>query len=113
MELVSSKEEMIFKNEYNGKSSYSLGLSKKDKDGKYIKGYITVNFKKGVELNNQTKIKIKSAWLDFYKKDKATIPTIFINEFEVVNEIPTEKLKTKTDFDLGQQIEITDEDLPW
>lgn len=113
MELVSNKEEMIFRNEYNGKVSYSLGLSKKKQDGSYEKGYINVSFKKGVELQNQTKIKIKSAWLDFYKKDKATIPTIFINDFDIVETIPTQKLTTKTESDFGQQIEITDDDLPW
>ena len=113
MEIISNKEEMIFRKDYNGKASYSLGLSKKKQDGSYEKGYISANFKKGIELQNQTKIKIKSAWLDFYKKDKSTIPTIFINEFEVVNDIPVEQLTTKTDFDIGQQIEITDEDLPW
>ena len=113
MELLSNKEEMIFRSEYNGKAIYTLGLSKKDKEGNYIKGYIGVNFKKGVELQNQTKIKIKNAWLDFYKKDKITIPTIFINEFEVVEDIPLNQLTTKTDFDKKGQIKITDDDMPF
>lgn len=113
MELVSNKEEMIFRNEYNGKVGYTLGLSKKDKEGNYVKGYISASFKKGVDLQNQTKIKIKQAWLDFYKKDKITIPTIFINDFEVVEEIPADKLTTKTESDFGGQIRLTDEDLPF
>lgn len=113
MEILSNKEEMIFRRDYNGKPSYSLGLSKKKQDGSYEKGYINVNFKKGVELQNQTKIKIKSAWLDFYKKEKATIPTIFINDFEIVEQIPVEQLTTKTESDFGQQIQIQPEDLPF
>lgn len=122
MEIVSNKEEIIFKNEYNDKPYYTIGLSKKDKNGNYVNGYMNVNFKKGVELENMTKIKIKSAWLDFYKKDVKTIPTIFINDFEIVSTTPQVSKKDvfeefgesiKTDFDLGEQIQITDNDLPF
>lgn len=122
MEIVSNKEEMIFKSEYNDKPIYRIGLSKKDKEGRYIKGYMNVNFKKGVELDNMTKIKIKSAWLDFYKKDINTIPVIFINDFDIVSVTPTVSKKDvfeefgnsiKTDFDTGGQIQITDNDLPF
>lgn len=117
MEIVSNKEEMIFKSEYNDKPVYRIGLTKKDKEGKYIKGYMTVNFKKGVELDNMTKIKIKNAWLDFYKVDVKTIPVIFISDFEVVDQEqkkdPFEEFgdSIKSDFDTGEQIQITDADL--
>lgn len=116
MEIVSNKEEMIFKNEYNDKPFYTIGLSKKDKNGNYVNGYMNVSFKKGIELENMTKIKIKSAWLDFYKKDVKTIPSIFINEFEIVGENKKDPFEEfgesiKTDFDLGQ--EITEADLPF
>ena len=47
MEITSNKEEMVFRKDYNGKPSYSLGLSKKDREGKFINGYIKANFKKG------------------------------------------------------------------
>lgn len=122
MEIISNKEEMVFRKDYNGKPSYSLGLSKKDKDGKYINGYVKVNFKKGVELNNKSKIKIKNAWLDFYKDNEKTIPTIFINDFEITQDSEKQEEKNPfeefgehitTDFDTGHQIEIGDEDLPF
>lgn len=118
MEIVSNKEEMIFKSEYNDKPIYRIGLSKKDKNGNYIKGYMNVNFKKGVELDNMTKIKIKNAWLDFYKVDIKTVPIIFINDFEIVGENKKDPFEEygdsiKTDFDLGEQIEITEADLPF
>ena len=124
MEIISNKEEMIFKSEYNDKPIYRIGLTKKDKDGKYIKGYMNVNFKKGVELGNMTKIKIKNAWLDFYKVDIKTVPVIFISDFEVIEgtqkaETPTQNPyedfgnNIKTVFDTGEQIQITDEDLPF
>ena len=122
MEIISNKEEMVFRKDYNGKPSYSLGLSKKDKDGKYINGYVKVNFKKGVELNNKSKIKITNAWLDFYKDNEKTIPTIFINDFEITQDGEKQEEKNPfeefgehitTDFDIGHQIEISDNDLPF
>ena len=118
MEIVSNKEEMIFKNEYNDKPFYTIGLSKKDKNGNYINGYMNVNFKKGVELENKTKIKIKNAWLDFYKSDVKTIPVIFISDFEIISDNKKDPFEEfgnsiKSDFDSGEQIQITDADLPF
>jgi hypothetical protein len=113
MKILSEREEMIFRKDYNDKAIYSIGLSKKKQDGTWQKGYLAVNFKKGVDLKNQTKIKIKDAWLDFYNKDKATIPILFINDFEIIEQLPVEQLTTKTDFDLGEQIQIQPEDLPF
>lgn len=90
MNITNDKPVMVFKNEYNGKVFYNMGLSRKDLDGNWENGSIGVQFKKGVSLNNQTKIIIKNAWLTFYKKDKITVPYIFINEFEVENEVQEE-----------------------
>lgn len=117
MEIISNKEEMVFKNEYNGKTFYSIGVSKKNQDGKYENGYINVRFKKDVELDNQTKIKIKKAWIDFYCKDRKTFPYIFVSEFDPVEEKKDvfeefgESIKTESQ--IGEQIEITEDDLPW
>lgn len=122
MEIKSHKEEMIFRNEYEGKVSYKIGLSKKNKDGQYDKGYMPVRFKQDVELNNQTRILIKEAWLSFNTHDKKTYPYIFISEFDIVederkngtNEVnPYEDMKTKVESDFGEQIQITDQDLPF
>lgn len=129
MQVISDKEEMIFRKDYNGNPSYSIGLSKKNKDGKYENGYMGVHFKKGVDLKNQTKIKIKEAWLGFNQNEKKTYPYIFINDFEISEEPAKEVANNgkkeeknpfeefgdsiKTEFDVGQQIQIEDEDLPF
>ena len=113
MEIVSNKEEMIFKNEYNDKPYYTIGLSKKDKDGNYINGYMNVSFKKGVELENKTKIRIKSAWLDFYKKDIKTIPIIFVNEFEIVKNDPFKEFGESIKTEVKESVKIEDSDLPF
>lgn len=77
---------MIFKKEYQGRVFYSVGLSRKDRDGNYINGYMPCRFKNNVSVVDKTKMYIKNAWLDFYLKDKETKPYIFINEFELVGE---------------------------
>jgi hypothetical protein len=53
----------IFKNE---KGFYSTTISKKEKDSQiYKKMYISVNFKKGVEIENESDISIINGFLSF------------------------------------------------
>ena len=59
---------MIFRKDFEDKVRYTLGLSKKDKEGKFENGYITVKFKQGVELNNQTKILIMFWLISFFNQ---------------------------------------------
>lgn len=117
MEIKSNKEEMIFKKDFNGKISYSLGLSKKDKEGRFVNGYMPVQFKKDVKIENKTKIKIKEAWLGFNIYENKTYPYIFINDFDVVQETQNPYTEfgnsIKTESEIGEQIQITDEDLPF
>ena len=94
---ITSKKEIIFRNDKDGKISYSMGLSKKKEDGSYEKGYIPVRFRKDTGIKNQTKIAIKEAWLDFYKIDKKTKPYIFINKFEMADDL--EAMKQVSDND--------------
>ena len=76
-------EVMVFVNEHNGRKFYKVGISKKMQDGNYQNGYVDVQFKKDIILENKAKINIKSAWLTFYmNKENITVPYIFINEFE-------------------------------
>lgn len=98
MKLENKYPVMIFSKEYQGNTYYNLGLSKKDQNGKYINGYISCKFKKGVSVDDKKKIYIKDAWLDFYIKDKATIPYVFINEFEYVEDAID---KSKDEFELN------------
>ena len=87
MKISNEYPVMIFANQKEDKTYYSLGLSKKNQDGSYINGYLQCQFKKGVELDNQTNIYIKDAWISFYIKDNKTIPYVFINEYELVADV--------------------------
>ena len=125
MKLENKYPVMIYSKEYQGNTYYNLRLSKKDKDGKYINGYISCRFKKDVSVDDKKKIYIKDAWLDFYIKDKTTIPYVFINEFEYVedaiektkeiqaNTIDAGNIKASSITTKPEEIVITDEDLPF
>lgn len=117
MEIISDREEMIFRKDFNDKTFYSIGLSKKNKDGQYTNGYMNCQFKGDADIKNQTKIKIKEAWLSFYLKDKATVPYVFINDYEITKEPeevnPFEAMHTKVESDLGKQITIEESQLPF
>ena len=112
----------IFRNDYNDRIYYRLGLSKKMPDGSYENGYIDCQFRKNVEIKNKTKIKITDSWLTFYLKNKTlssgkefkeTVPYIFINEFEYEDEIDeyTEEININNVLsDEKEQIDIDDLD---
>ena len=107
MNFENLKNKMIFRRDNDYGSFYSIGLSKKNEDGSYENGYLDVRFKKGIELENKTKININESWLSFYKKNNGeydtTVPYIFINDFEIVDSDSEET--PDTDFD--------DSDLPF
>lgn len=118
MKIISDKKEMIYKNTYQDRDYYSIGTSKKNLDGSYEKGYISCQFPKNTKLGNKTLITIKNAWLDFYIKGKKTIPYVFINEFEIVDnenkqEIKEEPKEIDPYEEMGKQIEIEESDLPF
>ena len=111
---------MVFTKEFDGRKLYSIGLSKKNKDGGYDNGYISARFKKDIVLNNKTRIKVKEAWLSFNTNESKTFPFVFINDFEILG---TAKPKEETDpykefgdnikTEVNEQIEIQESDLPF
>lgn len=118
MNIQTDKMQMIFRRDYEDRTIYTMGLSKKKQDGTYEKAYIPVQFKKGVEIENQTNIYIKDAWLTFYKtKDLRTIFYVFINEYTTVeqeaNQYKNASIKTETKGLESINVKITDEDLPF
>ena len=78
---------MVFRRDNEFGTFYKIGLTKKNKDGKYINGYKDIRFKKGVNIPDRTKIYIKKAWLDFYVKDNRTYDYIFCSEFETLDNV--------------------------
>ena len=123
MDIISNRPVMVFKRE----NKYSIGISRKKKDGSYETAYMKIEFNKDIELEDRQLITIKKAWLDFYNWEyegkKGTTWCIRCSEFEtekkednqeeITPENPYAEMNTKTENDIGVQIEITDSDLPF
>ena len=76
-------ETMIFSND----KGFSTTISNKKEDGTYENMFIPVNFKKGIEVPNKTKINVLDGFLSFYKT-KDGLPKIkaVIMSFEQVGQ---------------------------
>lgn len=98
-------ETMIFANEKGG---YSTTISNKNQDGTYDNMYIAVNFKKGITLENKTKIDITNGFLSFYKTREG-LPKlkIVVMDFEIKGNTET-KQEEVNNFEISQ-----DDDLPF
>ena len=68
-----SGETRIFKNEFNGRASYSTSISNKKEDNTYEKLYLSVNFAKCEAVEGD--IDIKDGFLSFFK-DKNGMPKV-------------------------------------
>lgn len=116
MNIQTDRQYMIFKQTNDYGTFYSVGLSRKNQDGTYTNGYMPVKFKKDVAVEDKTKIKIKKAWLDFYKNNqKATVPYIFISEFEVASELSDTDIimAAMNEENPFSEVIIDDDDLPF
>lgn len=128
MNIETEQQYTIFRNDFNGYSYYKIGVSKKSQSGEWINGYIRCQFKKDISLENKTKIYIRKAWLSFYLNNKETIPYIFISDFETTDETienskkvsqsgtetATQSVTQEDPFkDFGEEIQLSDEDLPF
>lgn len=112
MKLIHEYPVAIFENEYDGRKYYRLGLSKKDKDGNYVNGYLDCHFRKDAEVDTSKKIYIQDAWLDFYVKEKVTHPYVFINKFDYVEDVIKQEVNDPF-AEFGNELELSDEDLPF
>ena len=72
----------VFRHDKNGHTFYSVAVSRKNSEGETIFGYKLVQFKKGVELADRTRIDIRNGWETFYvNKDGETVFYVFIADF--------------------------------
>ena len=78
MHIRDGEEVIIFKND---KGYYSIGLSRKDRNNQVFYGYFPCQFKKDVNVENKTRIKLKNAFISFYLKDNETKSYVMILDF--------------------------------
>lgn len=95
MSLRITGENYVWKNE---KGNYSMSVSNKQMDGSWINASIPVQFKKGVELENKTKINITDAFLTFWKgQDGKANFKIMVLEFSQVGDAKEENTNFSSD----------------
>lgn len=114
MNIECDKSKKIFRNEKDGKVSYSIGLNRKNQDGTYTRGYITCRFPKDANIPNKTELYIVNAWLDFWVDDKKiTHPYIFINKYTLKEDVQVPS-NIKSEYDsLDSDVKLEDSDLPF
>ena len=106
-----SGETIIFRNDHDGRDgkwyTYATGVSSKRQDGSYVNDYLDVRFRKGVVVENKTKINIKNGFLT-------------VREF-TVNGAPRKKLELMVlEFDISDFVPeqqgftaLSDSDVPF
>lgn len=99
-----SGETMIFKND----RGYSTTISNKKEDGSYENMFIPVNFRKGTELPNKTKINVINGFLSFYKT-KDGLPKIKL----VIMDFQAEEIYIPNDEEQNLFEITSDSDLPF
>lgn len=78
---------MIFKDEKGQYPRYYYAISRKNDKGEYVNAYQTIKFKKGVSLENNTKISIKNAFFSFdIGKDDKKYPYLMVTDFQEIRD---------------------------
>ena len=84
MSIRITGETTIFKSD---KGFYSTGISNKLMDGSWDNAYFPVQFKKGVEVENKTKINITNGFMSFFKgQDDKPVFKIVVLDFTQVGD---------------------------
>lgn len=120
MKIETDKQVMVFRRDTEYGTNYSIGLSRKNKNGEYSNAYIPVRFKSDNKLEDKTKIYIKDGFLSFYlKQDESPVFYIMIMEYEIAEEnkeksvesVKQEEIDPFKEF--AEENEIKDSDLPF
>lgn len=101
----------VNRQDYNGKTFYSIAVSKTNPDETALWANKQVSFPTGTDLKDKTKIKIKKAFEDFFfrKGDKFhAIFKLMITDFEIVSQ--SEEVRNQAYEEFNNDIE---QDLPF
>lgn len=85
--LQAGKKYRVFKNVYQNRTFYKVQVTQNNYDGTKEKVYIGVQFKKNIELKNETDIIIYTAYQNYRKNPKDSynwIEYYVITDFEIV-----------------------------
>ena len=95
-------------------TTYTLGISSKDKDGNWVNGYLDCQFKKGVELNNKAKIEIGNSFYTVSEYNGKKYVKLFIMDFTIVEQGEVTSAPVKVDMDSFMDIpDSLDAEMPF
>lgn len=116
--IEAGRKVRVFKSTYNDRNYYKVQVKQKNYDDTEDIFYVPLQFKKGVELENQTDIIIKEAYENMRKNPKDEYNPIYylmITEYEVVEreeQVQAQAFKEFQD-NLYANEQISEEDLPF
>lgn len=97
----------VFRNEHDGKDgtwyTYATTVAKKREDGSYARVYLDVRFRKGITVENKSRLNVKDGFLT-------------VREYKQNGETKTRLELMVLDFDYGEPVgysAISDSDLPF
>lgn len=112
-----SGKTMIFRKDHESRDgtwySYSTTVSSKRQDGSYINAFMDVKFRKGVVVENKSKINVKDGFIaarEFTANGGQTVqkPELVILEFDLDEPVEEEVEEEPSGFSA-----LTDEDMPF
>ena len=118
--LEAGRKIRVFKSTYNDKNYYRVQVKQKNYDGTEETFYVPLQFKRGVELENQTDIIIKEAYENMRKNPKDEYNPIYylmITDFEIQEREEQIQAQAFKDFQdnlyANEQEEIDESSLPF
>lgn len=83
-------------------TTYTIGISSKDKDGNWVNGWIDCMFKRGVTVENKSKINITNSFFTASEYNGKKYTKLFIVDFEIAEtpsqaQFGTPSMEGKTD----------------
>lgn len=108
----------VFKNTYNDKTYYRVQVKQKNYDSTEDIFYVPLQFKKGVELENQTDIIIKEAYENMRKNPKDEynqITYLVVTDFDIVERQEQVQAQAFKDFqdNLYANEQVSEDDIPF
>lgn len=108
----------VWRNDRNGFPQYAITISKKGDDGKYIREYQQVVFRKGIELQNNERIFIQDAFpkLHTWKgRDGSVGKRVVwqILDFSYANNRPQQQAPAFDDYDYPDSFAAAEDDVPF
>lgn len=116
--IEAGRKVRVFKSTYNDRNYYKVQVKQKNYDDTEDIFYVPLQFKKGVELENQTDIIIKEAYENMRKNPKDEynqITYLVVTDFDIVERQEQVQAQAFKDFqdNLNANEQVSEDDIPF